>query len=581
MISTRNYIGIIGTLCVCLGISNVAYFHIFGNGSQAPYTIFDSPSVIEFEDTSSTIQVATGSASPVSGHRRQETTDTAPFASNPILIENELPGTSDWILTNPAMNNEVEGYMSRTSVQRGEAIMLYHNINATPTIKGQPPMVQIEVFRSGWYGGLGGRKVFGPVQVPGIVQTRTEPGEDGIIVCKWKNPFVLQTQKDWTTGVYLIKLTNLMNPEAMMQSYAIFVVRDDERPADIMFQLPTNTYQAYNVWGGKNLYRCNLDKNCQKAAKVSFDRPYAGPDNTSAAFGTGAAEYLVNVQPIDYPIPTAASWNYNMVRWLERNHLDVSYITNSDVHTRLPKLQKPKLFLTQGHDEYWTWTMRDHITAWRDAGVDLTFLGSNTAYWQIRYEDVDQASNGEEPRTIVCYRRAKADPDKSKYRTVKFRQVRPEALLMGVEYFFPLGDPYDADLIVSNHTHWIYRDTGLNKGDKIPGMLGYEVDVINEENLKPKEGNSEEAISVTPIFETPLIDRKNRTIITHGGMYKASSGANVFGSGTMQWSWGLDDYGVKEGLRTSRLNSAIETMTWNLFEAAGIARPSNNLISLG
>jgi hypothetical protein len=421
MISTRNYIGIAGTLCVCLAISNVAYFHMFGNGSQALHTIFNSPSSseLEFEDTSSTtIKVEIESASPVPGLRRQQTTGAAPFASNPILIENELPGTSDWFLTNPAMNNEVEGYMSRTSVQRGEAIMLYHNIiNAIPTIKDQSTMVQIEVFRSGWYGGLGGRKVFGPVQVPGIVQTRIEPGEDGIIVCKWKDPYALQTQKDWTTGVYLVKLTNIINPEAMMQmqSYAIFVVRDDERPADIMFQLPTYTYQAYNIWGGKNLYRCNLNKNCQKAAKVSFDRPYAGPENTAAAFGTGAAEYFVNVQPLDYPIPTAASWNYNMVRWLERNHLDVSYITNADVHSRLPKLQKPKLFLTQGHDEYWSWTMRDHITAWRDAGVDLTFLGSNTAYWQIRFEDVDQASNDEEPRTVVCYRRAKADPDKSKY----------------------------------------------------------------------------------------------------------------------------------------------------------------------
>ena len=128
MISTRNYIGIAGTLCVCLAISNVAYFHMFGNGSQALHTIFNSPSSseLEFEDTSSTtIKVEIESASPVPGLRRQQTTGAAPFASNPILIENELPGTSDWFLTNPAMNNEVEGYMSRTSVQRGEAIMLY------------------------------------------------------------------------------------------------------------------------------------------------------------------------------------------------------------------------------------------------------------------------------------------------------------------------------------------------------------------------------------------------------------------------------------------------------------------------
>ena len=514
------------------------------------------------------------------------------IGKNQIQLENELPGSPEWILSKPARNREVEGYMSRTSVQRGERIRLYYSVNNSTTKEAKTPAadVKIEVFRTGWYSGIGARKVFGPVIVPGIVQPMPKPTKDGLIACQWKDPYLLQTSSSWTTGIYLVKMTE-MNPTSMAESYAIFVLRDDHHrsdttttAADIMFQLPVNTYQAYNVWGGINLYRCIHSRRCPQARKVSFDRPYAAPENEVGAFGTGAGEYLSNVQPFrTYPIKTTASWNYNMVRWMERNNLDVSYISNTDVHTRLPNLPKPKLFLTQGHDEYWTWAMRDHVTKWRDEGVHLAFLGSNTAYWQIRYEDVDRISQkkdpgeedslvDEEPRTVVCYRRPKQDPDKSQYASVKFRSSRPEALLVGVEYIFPLGDPFDEDMIVADDSHWIYRDTGVKKGDKIPGMLGYEVDRIRKEALRPKKGNTEEAItSISTIFETPLINRKNQTIVSHGAIYNASSGASVFGSGTMQWSWGLDDYGVEQGLRTSRLSNVIEKMTWNFLKAAGIS----------
>ena len=189
-----------------------------------------------------------------------------------------------------------------------------------------------------------------------------------------------------------------------------------------------------------------------------------------------------------------------MVRFLERHGIDVTYISNVDVETRLPKLPKPKLFMSQGHDEYWSWKTRDNVEAWRDEGVNLAFLGSNTAYWQIRYEDMQhsEANVGSEPRTIVCYRRERGDPDKSKYRSVKWRQVRPEAEMVGLEYAFPGGDPFDADLIVADSTHWIFNQTGLEKGSKLSGLLGYEVDRIrNWYDGEPK-------IEVTKLFESEL-----------------------------------------------------------------------------
>jgi hypothetical protein len=524
-------------------------------------------------------------------------------SKNHIQIENSMPGSSDWVLTNPALQREVEGYMSRTSIQRGQNISLFYSSQEAEQVK-------VEVFRSGWYSGVGGRKVLSAT-APGINQDMPLSGKDGLIVCQWRDPFVLRTEKNWTTGVYLVKMTE---SKLNTQSYAIFVLRADDLgygEIDITFQLPFNTYQAYNIWGGENLYRCTDSDGCHQARKVSFDRPYAGPENKLGAFGTGAGEYLSNVQPLDYQtiwntreggISSAASWNYNMVRWLERNNLCVTYVTNTDVHIRLPSLAKPKLFLTQGHDEYWSWEMRDHVTAWRDEGIHLAFLGSNTAYWQIRYENVDNAHGDEEPRTIVCYRRLRIETNKTKYASIKFRVNRPEALMIGLEYAFPGGDPFDEDLIVYDSSHWIFNGTGVSKGDKIPGLLGCkntcllvlllfalcsryltecpfftlllldEVDRINSRSLVPKGENTEEAIpveSVVKLFETPLITRRNERIHAHGAIYQKEN-THVFGAGTMQWSWGLDDYGVEQGLRSSRLSHVVETMTWNLFRASGI-----------
>lgn len=125
---------------------------------------------------------------------------------NKIQLENELTGSPEWILSKPAIGREVEGYMSKTRVNRGENISLFYNVNPlnlnTTTEKLEPAAnVTIEVFRTGWYGGIGARKVLGPVQVPGIFQTIPTSQKDGLIVCNWKNLYVVETKPSWTTGV--------------------------------------------------------------------------------------------------------------------------------------------------------------------------------------------------------------------------------------------------------------------------------------------------------------------------------------------------------------------------------------------
>lgn len=101
-------------------------------------------------------------------------------ATNLIQLENGLPGTSAWRLNNPALSGEIEGYASLTSVNAGGQISLFVDTSG--------PTYQIEVYRMGWYGGLGGRQLMSAVQLPGTKQVMPVPDQFGRIECNWVNP---------------------------------------------------------------------------------------------------------------------------------------------------------------------------------------------------------------------------------------------------------------------------------------------------------------------------------------------------------------------------------------------------------
>jgi hypothetical protein len=88
---------------------------------------------------------------------------------NPIQKENRQPGTTAWQLTNPADNRQIEGYASLTSVAVGGDISLFVNTADTT--------YSLTVFRMGWYGGKGGRKVLGPQVLNGVQQVTPDPSK--------------------------------------------------------------------------------------------------------------------------------------------------------------------------------------------------------------------------------------------------------------------------------------------------------------------------------------------------------------------------------------------------------------------
>ena len=443
---------------------------------------------------------------------------TLPVEAASVRDENAKPGTTDWEVTHPAMNREIEGYASATSVEAGEPIELFVSTSADRFV--------VDVFRMGWYGGAGARRVAGPIEAPGTMQPM--PAVDattGLTECHWTRPVHIATRDvdaPWTTGVYLARLTTIPTrpapPAPPAQSFIVFVVRDSASRAPIVFQSSVTTFAAYNNWGGQSLYAFNSGN--APARKVSFDRPYA--TNPYGVRLDGASDFV-------------RRWEYNAVRFLEREGYDVQYVTDVDTHER--GVGDAKVFLSVGHDEYWSWAMRIAIERARDRGVHLAFLGADAGYWQIRFEP---DSGGNADRTIVAYKEAAADqdplardadPSNDRYVTGRFRDVpasRPEERLVGVMY---AADPVDGDIVVDDARHWVFAGTGLSKGDALRGLLGYEVDAMYGYGPRGLER----------LAHSPFVDH-GRTRYADMTIYRAASGAWVFATGSMQWNWGLDDY---------------------------------------
>jgi hypothetical protein len=473
----------------------------------------------------------------------------------PIQIENGKPGTSTWRLVSPAREREIEGYASLTSVNKGGTIDLL--------VSTSDPAYQIDVYRMGWYGGLGARQVKGPIQQTGHLQPMpvADPAT-GLIDCHWRHPYTLTVANaadatDWPSGVYLAKLTA---SRSRKQSYILFVVRDDASRSDFLFQSSVTTMQAYNNWGGKSLYTFNsVDR--LNATKVSFNRPYAAnPWDVNAAQGVGAGEFLANVQPPDET--PSAGFEYNMVRFLEREGYDVTYATNLDTHRDGASLMSHKAFLSVGHDEYWSWSMRNHVEAARGRGVGLGFFSGNSCYWQVRFEA--SPATGAADRVMVCYKGTGdpyfADPATRHLTTDTWRSAavnRSEDRLMGV---MMSGDRASADYVVKEAGHWAFAGTNLKNGDILARLAGYETDQIFA------DGNS-------PPGTVNLAEARHPQGIANMVTYPATGGGTVFSTGSIFWSWGLDeDYNVP-ALRDSRLNPAVQQIARNVLARFRVALP--------
>ena len=453
--------------------------------------------------------------------------------SNPTVVENQQPGTTAWnILDNTIATDaggQIKGYASATSVNKGENITFHISVKPAQTFT-------IDVYRIGWYQGLGGRLMqhIGPLS--GTQQpTCPTNATTGMIECNWAPAYTLTTQLSWTSGAYVAVLTN----SQQFQNYIVFVVRDDARVAPLLFQQGVTTYQAYNNYPddsstgkslyGFNSYGANTVMGDKSAAKVSFDRPYSG---------NGAGMLL--------------DWEVNFIKWMEKNGYDVTYSTNIDTHVNGSRLLNYRGFVSVGHDEYYSKVMYDAVTAARDSGVNLAFFGANSVYTQIRFES---STGGVPNRVIVCYRDADRDPNTNpQLETVNWRDPplnRAEQQLVGVQYIaivpWSPGPIEFGTYTVRNSGNWVYEGTGFADNNTVPGIVGYEADRFFSEYPAP--------VSVPGTYT--LLSQSTFSGGSHNASaYQAPSGAWVFSSGSMSWNWALDNFGSGWNLVDARIQRA-------------------------
>jgi hypothetical protein len=438
--------------------------------------------------------------------------------ANLIQQENCRLGTLGWELTQPAKSGQISGYASKTSVGTGQTLAF--------SVSSTAPSFDADVYRMGWYGGDGGRFMLARNGLRGRAYRTPAPDPTtGLVACDWPAAFRITVPKAWVSGIYLVVLT----ASTGYQAYVEFVVRDT-RPSRFVLVDAANTAEAYNTWGGKSLYQdvkfaasrktsaegTGSQAYARRAVEVSFDRPFV--DN----FGAGTFFY----------------WEYPMIRWLEREGYDVSYMSDVDVHAQLSSLLNHRAILVVGHDEYWSKAMRDHFDTAVARGVSLGVFAADTGAWAIRYSSSPVTGKD---RIIVCYKYpdgadsyVNIDPSLV---TAEWRSSilhRPESLLLGAMYD-SIDDPTKTPAwVATRKASELFGGAGILKGVQLPGLVGYEYDSVIPGYPVPPDLI---VLSASPVFNV-----YGKRGVANSTLYVARSRATVFNAGTIQWSWGLDDY---------------------------------------
>ncbi|CAN5470242.1 hypothetical protein BH10CHL1_BH10CHL1_36370 [soil metagenome] len=379
----------------------------------------------------------------------------------------------------------VEGYPDRWSYLPGEEVA-FHCSAKTSTFAVEVARVGAEL-----------EIVWQRTGISGSLQPTPERAyAEG---CKWPVTFSLRIPEDWRSGYYEVTLhgDGAQGPEA--DSHAFFVVRSAHpgRDNSILLVLSTNTYNAYNKWGGECLYT--------GVSHVSFARPLE-PGFLVRPEEDGYDGRMANVlaepdpdhhQLQDYLLRNQVAlwstsggwynWERRFVRWAERNGYQLDFAINSDLEFHPELLRHYKLMVSMGHDEYWTWGMRNTVDQFVDQGGNVAFFSGNTVYWQVRYED--------DGRTMVCYKYGarEKDPVMGSDRQHLLAGIwsdplvgRPENLTTGLSFCrggyvrFGRGVPRSTGAYtVYRADHWVFAGTDLRYGDPLglgSYLVTYEVD---------------------------------------------------------------------------------------------------------
>ncbi len=344
------------------------------------------------------------------------------------------------------LTNVFCAYTDLTSVVQGGTIKFYVSIPVTISQR-----FQIDIYRQE-------EGLVGPVDtITGEASQQTDSNNDpDVNGCGWQVSLEYNIPNDTQhkSGAYIAKLTSA----GQYDFYTAFFVKAANPGVNgkILFVGSVSTWQAYNVYKNKNLYGDTSGNFENRARKVSFNRP---------------------LQMDTYPQDQAGPWWYikwerQFIQWFYKaktnSHLpsdmEMEFCSSVDLHADPTIVNNYKLVISIGHDEYWSWEMRDTIQDFISAGGNVAFFSGNVSWWQVRFE-TDQIDNPD--RIMVCYKDAEEDPETNPQRkTINWFEPsinRPENLMTGLSYYWgtALWSTFSANYRVSLQRHWLLKDTGL------------------------------------------------------------------------------------------------------------------------
>jgi hypothetical protein len=472
----------------------------------------------------------------------------AAACANPVACENQLPGDppSDWQVAG-AGDSTIQGFATSMSV----------NVGQTESFKIKTPSTayHIDILRLGYYGGDGARMIQAGIK-PTAALPQTQPAclaqaSTGLIDCgNWSVSASWTVPSNAVSGVYIAHLVRDDAQDLGGESQIIFVVRNDASHSDMLLQTSDATWQAYNAYGGNSLYTCTIDcpsgnpLGYKGADAVSYNRPFDGDLSTDS--GDSDPYYA----------------EYQLIRFIEENGYDVSYTSESDVDANGPLLKNHKIFISSGHDEYWSAGQRASVQSALAAGVNLAFFSGNEMFWKTRWGPSTDGSNTAY-RTLTTYKEthynAPVDPQDPPTWTGSWADPRfsppgdggkPANAVTGQQFVVNSGSTsLTVPSTYSKLRFW--RNTAVAKlssgqtATLAPDQwtIGYEWDVDQDNGFRPAgefDMSSTSATGLQNFVDYGSTTNTNGTATHHLTMYRAPSGALVFATGTVQWSWGLD-----------------------------------------
>lgn len=489
--------------------------------------------------------------------------------ANPITDENALTGNpkAEWDIVGIG-SPTIQGFAASMSVERGGQLdVKVHSPSSAWTGT---------VYRLGWYDGDGARAV-DTITGPQTDQPNgsTDAATGRVSCANWSANATWDVSADACPGVYVIKAVRDDNP-ALACHVGPLVVRNPDRVAPVLVKTSDTTWQAYNHAGadpdnvlvGASIYGTgdaddfNFGQ-LQRSHAVSYDRPIVTRRHIDQT----------NIFNAEYPL----------LRWLERLGYDLDYVSSVDVDADPELLLGRAVVISSGHDEYWSPGMWDAFEAARDAGVNLVFLSGNEAFWHIEFAP--------DRRSYACWKdthdgalNPTGDYSGTWQDTRGFNPDRRTAAMLVGQRFRLNGISAFSPAATADHAASpFWRDTAaaeLTGVDVWTGPLG----IVGFEGDEPADEDPEEApANLIRLSETQesvanrLADDNGNQYDLSGTythaftLYQAESGALVFGGGTNQYAWALDD--THDRFTVSKLDPDLQQALTNLLADMG-ALPS-------